>query len=410
LIRNLLTIIRKKEDSITKIIAIITILILVSYFIDAFFNYPLYRPTMQFSFAFLLAFTILNNSNSGNTKAEYLKKDFLLTGIIVVNLLIIYFTFEILRAYQLEYDIKYKKIKSTEIKGRLPLILNVGVYGEPFVQHLGVAYYLENNFVKATECFNLAKQINPYQGTPEWYLSRIEQSKGNINTAYNYAKIAFYKRPRQELFFRQAVTMAIQKKDTSQILKIHNIFSSYRKMPVAWLDVSYALYVSNYKISKIIALVDNGLLYFPKDTKLLEQKKSLTAQLKRIKNSTNLSSKEYLISPLINYMVKAKKMGDQLKFEKAIEYYKIAHKINPQEIAALQGIGICYYKLNKPQIAIKYLIQTLDNTNLERGKTEYVLAGCYFNLNDKKNACKYMKIAFIKKYPISEALLNQFCN
>lgn len=410
LVRNLKKIVRK-NDSTNKNVAIVTTLVLVSYGIDALFNFPLYRSTMQFSFAVLLAFTILNDSKKEVEENKEAENSFFSIGVIVLSLLTIYFTFVTLRTYQLEYQIKYSKINSTEINDRFPKFPNVGIYAESFAEHLAIAYYNEDNYIKAAEYFNVAKNINPYLGIPDWYLHKIEKSKGNNDDAYKYAKNAFYMRPRNSNYFLDALTMASKKKDTLEILKIHNLFSSYRKMPSNWKNTASALYNSNYKIKKIIVFVDQGLLSFPKDTALLKRKRILTERLKGVKNSDNLLPQDNPVSPLakINYMVEAKKLGDQLKFEKAIEFYKMASQENPEKRIILQDIGICYYKLNKIDLAIKYLKQTLNDPNLESGKTEYLLAGCYMNLKDKENGCKYLTIAFDKKYPNTEVLLNQLC-
>ncbi len=405
----------KKEESNTKTIALLTLLMVISYGIDAFFNFPLYRSTMQFSFAILLAFTLLNHPEQvieeQTEESNSNKKSILPLGLIALAAITIYFTFVILRAYQLEYKIKYSTVTSTEIAERMPKFPNVGIYAESFPEYLAIAYFKENDYIKATQYFNVAKSINPYLGVPDWYLHRIEKSKGNIDDAYKYAKIAFYTRPRNSNYFLDAINMASKKKDTVEILKIHNLFSSYRNMASNWKNSSSALYNSNYKIKNIIQFVDKGLLSFPKDTSLLERKKILTERLTGVKNSDNILPEDPAVAPSTekNYMVDAKKMGDQNQFEKAIELYKKAFEQSPEKRVILQDIGVCYYKLNKPDSAIKYLKQTLGDANLEPGKTEYLLAGCYFNLKDKENGCKYLTIASDKKFPNTEPLLNQLC-
>jgi tetratricopeptide (TPR) repeat protein len=108
-------------------------------------------------------------------------------------------------------------------------------------------------------------------------------------------------------------------------------------------------------------------------------------------------------------MLEAKKMGDAQQFEKAIVLYNKAFKENPEKVVILQDIAVCYYQLDKPEIAINYLERILNNPRLNDGKTEYLLSGCYFKIKDKTNGCNYLNIAFNKKYPNTEQLLNQFC-
>ena len=401
-----------KSDSNNKIIALLALLILTGYFIDAFFNFPLYRPTMQFGFALFLILTIINTLKID--ESNYTRKNSVFTiGIIIICLITIYITFLTLKAYQLEYAIKYNKKEgqtSDEILRNLPQLPNVGIYSEPFYEHLAIAYFSEEKYENSKKYFYLSNKTNPYLGVSYWYLHKIEKINGNFDTAYKYIKTAFYSRPRTTNFYLDALKMASIKKDTSEIFKIHELFTKYRSMPSNWKNTASALSISKYDTNKIIAFVNKGLKIYPTDTTLLNRK---TRLLKR-KESTNINNTFVNGLPAesatkINYMLEAKKMGDAQQFDKAIVLYNKAFKENPEKVVILQDIAVCYYQLDKPEIAINYLERILNNPRLNDGKTEYLLSGCYFKIKDKKNGCNYLNIAFNKKYPNTEQLLNQFC-
>ncbi|RKS94181.1 O-antigen ligase [Flavobacterium limicola] len=408
---NMKTILNK-SDSNNKIIALLALLILTGYFIDAFFNFPLYRPTMQLGFVLVLALTIANTIKIDGMVSTRESSGFSV-GIIIICLITIYITFLTLKAYQLEYAIKYNKKEgqtSDDILRNLPQLPNVGIYSEPFYEHLAIAYFSEEKYENAKKYFYLSNKINPYLGVSNWYLHKIEKINGNFDTAYEYIKTAFYSRPRTTNFYLDALRMASIKKDTSEIFKIHELFTKYRSMPSNWKNTASALSISKYDNNKIIAFVNKGLKIYPIDTTLLNRK---TRLIKR-KESTSINN--IFIDGLpaesaakINYMLEAKKMGDAQQFEKAIVLYNKAFKENPEKVVILQDIAVCYYRLDNPQIAINYLKKIENNPSLNDGKTEYLLSGCYFKIKDKTNGCNYLNIAFNKKYPNTEQLLNQLC-
>lgn len=401
-----------KSDPNNKIIALLALLILTGYFIDAFFNFPLYRPTMQFGFVLFLVFTVVNTLKTDEVNTVRITRQFL-TGIIILSLITVYITFLTLKAYRLEYAIKYDKNPaqtSEEILKNLPQLPNVGIYSETFYEHLAIAYFSEEKYENAKKYFYLSNKINPYLGVSNWYLHKIEKINGNFDTAYEYIKTAFYSRPRTTNFYLDALKMASIKKDTSEIFKIHELFTKYRSMPSNWKNTASALSLSKYETNKIITFVNQGLKIYPTDTTLLNRK---TRLIKR-KESTNINNTFINGLPAesaakINYMLEAKKMGDAQQFDKAIVLYNKAFKENPEKVVILQDIAVCYYQLDKPEIAINYLERILNNPRLNDGKTEYLLSGCYFKIKDKTNGCNYLNIAFNKKYPNTEQLLNQFC-
>jgi hypothetical protein len=95
-------------------------------------------------------------------------------------------------------------------------------------------------------------------------------------------------------------------------------------------------------------------------------------------------------------MIEAKKMEmpnnliKQLNFIKELALY-------PEKRVILQDIAVCYYSLNDTK-TISYLLRILDDPNLNDGKTEYLLSGCYHKIQDKTNSCKYLNLAIAKKF------------
>ncbi len=388
--------------------ALFVILLLTGYSIDAFFNFPLYRPTMQLGFAFILLFTYLNTDINDIKDVIHPWSKKILVLVCLTSVFSLFISYHDLLGGQLEYKIKYSKnsITSEEILHKYPLISEIGIYGEPFYQHIAIALYNKEDFITSEKYFNLSKKINPYMGVADWYLYKIEKLKGNNEKAYKHIKFAFYSRPRTLNFYLDGLRMASVFKDTTEIFKIHNLFNKYREMPTNWKNTAAALQLANYDSLKINAFIKQGIKKYPGDTTLiLKRKQNINPS-----NKQNSSNKSLDIAPkTINYMIEAKKMGDAKQFDKAIELYKKELTLNPEKKVIYQDIAVCYFSLNKSETAISYLLKIVNEPTLNDGKTEYLLSGCYYKIQDKINSCKYLNLASNKNFPGSKELLNQIC-
>ena len=401
----------KNQDHKSKIIALIALLLLISYGIDAFFNFPLYRPTMQINFCLFLVLTLINVSQSYTIEDFNFSKTAALS-IIFISVITVYFSFSTLKAYQLENDTRVDLLKnegeqiltSKEILNRIPKFPNVATNSEPFIELAAIYSLREKKYQEASKYLDLSKKINPYTGRSEWFKYRIAKEKGNIDSAYVYANEAFKIRPRNEDYYLSALVASNMKKDTTAILNIHNQYTKYVKTPSNWINSSSALANSNYSNDKIIRFINEGLAQFPNDNSLLERKKSF-------ENALNIKNKniEKVNKLKTNYISEAFKYGNEQKFEKAIEYYKKALKENPNDLTIIQNIGICNFKLNQFKSAILYLEKVLNLPTLNDGKTEYVLGISYLNTNNKQKACYFLNLAANKNFAGAKELLTQYC-
>ncbi|MFN7100540.1 MAG: O-antigen ligase family protein [Flavobacterium sp.] len=393
------------KNNTDKTISLLVLMLFTGYFIDAFFNFPLYRPTMQLAFALMIVFTVLNSTKQSIVAGNSQKIGLLL---IMVSVFTTCISFMDWKAAQLEYRIKFDKpaVSANVILDKLPTITNVGIYGETFYQHAAIAFFNENNMAEAEKYFKLSNTINPFLGISNWYLHKIEKLKGNQNKAYEYVKSAFYARPRTLNFYLDGLRMAAVQKDTTEILKLHKVFSQYRSMPSNWKNTAVALSQAGYNPEKIEAFIVEGLKIFPKDSTLTKKIKQNTSTSTTQNNPTEAIENA---PKTTNYMVEAKKMGEAKQFEKAIELYKKELTVNPEKKVIYQDIAICYFNLNKNETAINYLLKIVSDPTLNDGKTEYLLSGCYYKMQDKTNACKYLALAVDKKYPGTKDLFDKLC-
>ena len=414
LITNVKTVIKNRNYE-AQIIACLALLLLTTYGIDAFFNFPLYRPTMQLNFCFFLVLTILNAKSIEPYKSINYQL-FVPLLLIIISIATFYFSFSTFKAYRLindtRIDMAQEEVNYTytaqEIIDRIPNFPNTQTNSQPFVELAGIYSLKEKKYPEALKYFNQSQKINPFTGRSEWYKYRIYKEIGIQDSAYYYAKKALEIRPRNESYYFSGIEVEVRKKDTTAILKLHNQFTNYVQKPSIWINTSSALALSQYSNKGLIKFIESGLALFPNDTTLLNRKKSF--QNDAIKNShKNIKKANEISTDTPNNLVLASQYAAERKYDKALLYYKKALKGDPTNIIITQNIGICYFKINQYNSAIIYLEKTLNSPTLTDGKTEYLLGAAYLNTQNTIKGCLNLKAAEKKNYAGAAELVAQYC-
>ncbi|UPZ14569.1 O-antigen ligase family protein [Flavobacterium humidisoli] len=386
----------KRSDANKQIISLLTLLLIIVYGVDSLFNFPMYRPTMSIFFCLLLAFTVINNFNSKDEETNLKVAKIITIILVIVSIITSYSAFLIYKASNLEYLIATDNINMNdkgfltgdEVIKRMPKYPNTFSSSESFYEYAGIYYIREKNYQKALNCFSKANKINPYSGRIDFYKQLISSQKGNVDSAYIYAKRAFYLRPRNYNLFKTAMNLAISKKDTAEVIKQHKLYTKYRNEPDAWTLPALALQNSGANYKRLINFIDEGLKVIPNDSTLLKQKNS------------------FLIT---DYIIRGQEFGGQGKRNKELELYQKALKIDPKNIYALQNIGFCYFNQGKNDLAIPYFKKAIESPGLNDGKTEFYIGVCYLNLKNKSQACKYLNLSKEKNYTLAEQFLLHTC-
>lgn len=418
----------KSDNEQTRIIALITLLMLIVYGVDSFLNFPLYQPTIQISLCLILVFTILNISIETNEKINFVSKNYLIP-FLLVSICTVYASYIIAKTYRIELEIKTdmaleKQLLTADyISKNLPTYPNVNTETYPFLQKLGVYYYLESNYDASKKMFKKSKKINPFSGVEEWYLSKIYE-KTNIDSSQYYIKKSFELRPRDLGTYLNVLYVSNMKKDTATIYETNSIYSSYNDLPINYIYTSNALYNSGYSIKKLTKFIDEGLLKFPNDSLLMDRKKMFQKVLdasngKIVTNSEPISTKvttedeanaktkklisiNIVLQEAINYAAKA-------QYDLAVKNYLKVLEQYPDNLVIYQNIGICKFEQKKFSEAILYLEKSLKDTSLNDGKSQYLLGICYLNTQQKDKGCEYLTIAKNKNYPNASQISNQYC-
>ncbi|SEO27063.1 O-antigen ligase [Flavobacterium sp. CF108] len=382
----------KPQNKESQIIALLTLLLLIVYGIDSFFNFPMYRPTMAIFFSLILALSLTNSEINQIALPNKISLKIITSIIIVVSILTSYSAFIIYKASNLEYLIARDDI-NVNLKGFLTgdqVVNKMAAYpntfssSESFYEYAGIYYIREKQYDKALKCFSKAKKINGYSGRIEFYKNVISKNKGDIDSAYIYIKQAFYLRPRNYAIFNAAINFAIAKKDTLEILKQSRLFSQYRPMPQTWDLAARGLKFSGYNYQNLLKFIDQGLKKFPQDSTLTAQKNQLL---------------------ITSYLNGGQNFENKSDLNNALQFYEKALKIDPKNVYISQNIGFNYLKQGQNKKAINALLEALKYPGLKDGKTEFFLGISYLRENDKTNALKYFNLSKDKNYPAAKQLM-----
>jgi tetratricopeptide (TPR) repeat protein/O-antigen ligase len=396
LIINLKKII-KPNSTENQLIAILTLMLLIVYGIDSFFNFPMYRPTMAIFFSLILALSLVNTEIDQIGTLNKISLKITVSIIIIVSLLTSYSAFIIYKTSNLEYLIARDNINMNtkgvlsgdEVVNKMSAYPNTLSSSESFYEYAGIYYVREKNYEKALNCFSKASKINGYSGRIEFYKQVISKHKGNIDSAYIYSKQAFYLRPRNYEIFNNAIKFAISKRDTLEIIKQNKLFSEYRPMPQTWDIAARGLQYSGYNYRNLLKFIDEGLRRFPKDSILTTQKNELL---------------------ITSYLIGGQNFENKSDLKNALQSYEKALKIDSKNVYISQNIGFNYLKQGQNKKAISAFLQALKSPGLNDGKTEFFLGICYLKENDKANALKYFNLSKEKKYPVAKQLISKIQN
>ncbi|WP_456315436.1 O-antigen ligase family protein [Pseudomonas shirazensis] len=383
------------EDIETKTIAILVLMLTIVYVMDSLLNFPMFRPTMLIFLCLLLVLTLVNTPEIKSFEYHSSKNKIYL-ALILISVVTIYFTFLGYKASNLEYVIQKDNQNSfvnsvltgDELIKELPKYKTTLSTAESFYEYAGIYYMNEKKYDEALKYLSKANKINSHLGRIDFYKMLISNAKENRDSAYIYAKEAFYLRPRNLNFFKMSAQFARAKKDTPEILKEHKLITQYRKIPQAWQIAAEELQKANYDNNKILNFIDLGLKEFRGDSILTKQKNDI------------------LVS---NYIKEGRSIVDKDNSGKELSFYIKALKLDPQNADIMQNMAFYYYNKANYKQSLSYFLDALKYKNFNSGRTEFFIGNCYLKLNDKENACKYFRISNTKNFPDAKQQIIQNC-
>jgi O-antigen ligase len=397
---------RKSKDKDHKLITAIALMAIACYFIDAFFNFPAERTSMQTMFAMSAALLFLPIYLTGtNTISQ--KKDFKLSILLFIPLLLIvgaiyvnYQTYTSLKVqkYVMGEINEDPKMALEDVKDAFPEIPNLSTSTLP-IKALVARYYLRDKMnEEAMRLLNESDHVNPYLHYNDFIKTAIFSTQGKMDSTFYYAKKAFYNWPRATSYYKNMIFAAAKMKDTAEATKAFKTYIKYRNSGEGWNQYILGLIeINQTPITVTRALLDTAISKFPADSAIFVNTKSL------------LYGNAISTGTLPNYAALGAQAFQNGKYKVATNYYLQASAADPGNYTHFENIGICYYTAKSFEKAIQYFNRAIDLPTANTGKSEFFKAMSYIASGNNAAGCSALQAAKRKNYPGVDAQIAQYC-
>ena len=395
----------QSKDDQHKLIMSIALMAIACYFIDAFFNFPAERTSMQTMFALSAAllflpiyFTDLNNTKQKDVKGTMLLLIplLLVVGAIYVN----YQTYTSLKVqkYVMGEINEDPKMALDDVKDAFPAIPNLSTSTLP-IKALVARYYLRDKMNdEAMRLLNESDQVNPYLHYNDFIKTAIFSTQGKFDSTLYYAKKAFYNWPRATSYYKNMIFAAAKMKDTAEATKAFKTYIKYRNSGEGWNQYILGLIeINQTPIAQTRALLDTAISKFPADSALFVNTKSL------------LYGNAISTGSLPNYAALGAQAFQKGKYTVAANYYLQASAAEPGNYTHFENMGICYYTAKSYDKAIQYFNRAIDLPSANTGKSEFFKAMSYIASGNNAAGCSALQAAKRKNYPDVDAQIAQYC-
>lgn len=260
-------------------------------------------------------------------------------------------------------------------------------------------YYLGGQYDKALELLNESSNVNPYIMYNESVKQDIFYKLGVLDSTLIYAEKAFTGIPNNNKHF---IDLARAYVSTGKYEKLDSIFKIVEKSSVSeiWKYYFASLLTNESKISD----------YGKKQAKIALDKfrDSPDDQLKLSAHYILFGVEE--IQKSLEIEEEAKTMFLNGNYLQAAKLYKQAYELNPIEYSFYENAGLSNFNFGYYEKSIPELTQVIDSLNPLTGKAEFILAQVYFNLEDYKKACEYIRRSSKFNFENSFRLIGEYCN
>ncbi|MEI6816180.1 MAG: O-antigen ligase family protein, partial [Bacteroidota bacterium] len=380
----------KQVSNEIKMLIMASLLALIAYCVDAFFNFPFEIPNIQILLVFIMAINIhyhIETNQAGVKEKNGNIYSNAIYGIILVSVFSTYISLKVFRSYEVQYKISKEwlgntedgesKFTSKEINSQLPTIPNINVATMPMACIKARYLINEKKYDEALSILNADNGSNNLLHYSDYLRSEISLALNQKDSAYYHAKAASLAWPANQQYYKFYSDMVAERKDTVELEKAFNEMSKLNPIPLFYLDYSQNYFLCTGNQEKRIAIIEDGLKKFPKNKKLNFQKSFLKA-LNEYKNKN---------------------------YRSAIVEYQNALTFQADDKISKQTIAYSYCNLKEFDKALPYFTELIDGKAFSNGEMEFYRGICYINLNEQAKACLDFKAAINKGYPVNPDLV-----
>ena len=338
---------RSEKNKEYRFAATISFMALSCYFIDAFFNFPTERTSMQTMLTLTAALTfapayLIKTNPSNKQKSSIYVIIYIITGLLLIIPSIIvnkqvYNSLKIQKYVMGEIDAD-PKMPLDEVKDAFPYFPNLSTSTLPIKALIARYQFRDKQYDEALRLLNESEKDNPYLHYNDFIKTAIYASKNNYDSTAYYAYRAFYNWPRATSYYKNALFAAAKKRDTVQINKAFNLYKKYRENGEAWNQYFLAMYeVKGGADSRMLSLMDTAIKKFPTDSVMLLNTRNI---LRRGAGASNQNNNTPNTNNSVNKAATAFQKGN---FIAAANLYIKASEEEPNNYTHVENVAICYY-------------------------------------------------------------------
>lgn len=395
---------------------IISALSILVYLADSFLNFPFTRPLMQVQNLFIWAFVLGIISNHSNLKSPFSIK----FNLRKIRTTYFYLTFMI-SGLVFSFLISLKVFKSFVDQQFLMAAGNGSytTYSIDYVESLDskipsiTATTIPIETLKANLIYNKitdeipddtlhymiseGKKANPFLPYNEFTKSVLYVKQRNPDSAYVYAKKAFYDIPNSNLHFDLLIDIAEAYRDSTEIDKAINSINAELR------NEFYEKYLeASFNIKNNIGLTEEKFLN-------RYNAKNPNSNYAKIFNTIFTVGKKNVEDGYYESL-KANRLFKEKSYLEAAELFENAYQFNPLELSYYENAANSYMQAGKDNKAIEILKKALNKLNPKTGKSEYLLGIIYIGQNRNSIGCKFLQESKTKGFPVDDYLFAKFCS
>lgn len=395
--------------------AMIILMMLTTYLLDAVVSFPMDRAINQCLFMVVTALVLQFSDKKSNRIARLTNswKSAVIPSFSCLSILLLLpalwvsnMHFKSLKVQRVVYnDIRdNEEVYSAPLSAvlALPDFPNL-VLGCVPVNGVRAEYLIANNKPdEALAELNKFPELNIYSNHCDNLRSTIFESIGQADSAYYYSHKAFFNYPRVLPYYKRFLRCCVLKSDTASMGQAFRLIYKFR--PQGIIIDAYLRGMQDVvkgKDPRLDSLLENAILRYPADSVQLKETRQLFMRNGWIKSAgTDLTD---FASQAVVYF----KKND---FRKASELWMKSAEKEPGVVSHQENIGICFLKMNQFSKAIPYFKNVMAmGTGNKNGKTEFLLGICYIGLDDKKNGCQFLVKSNELGYPDARQYMNTYC-
>ena len=397
---------KQSNDHSARLVASIALMAIACYFVDAFFNFPAERTSMQTMFAISAALLLTPLHFIPSKQSEKSTGKFGIVFLIVATLLIIgsiYVNYQTYTSLKVQKFVMGEinedpKMALDEVKDAFPEIPNLSTSTLP-IKALVARYHLrDKQYDEAMRLLNESDNVNPYLHYNDFIKTAVYSTQLKYDSTFVYAKKAFYNWPRATSYYKNMIFAAAKMKDTAEATKAFKTYTKYRNTAEGWNQYLLALIeINKTPIASTRALLDSAVKKFPTDSAVF------------VKTSSLIYGNAVMNGALPNYAVLGAQAFQKGQYNNAANLYMKASIADPSNYTHFENVGICFYTAKSFDKAIQYFNRAIDLPTANTGKSEFFKAMSYISLGNRVAACSALQAAKVKKYPGVDAQIAQYC-